>query len=108
MPSIGGARRGNSAPLNRTTAAGATTTASVTVTARLRPASTSCVRATPTGLSVDGAGKSFDNFLSRVVQGTDQATAHAALGGEVLQRLRAGYNATLVAYGQTGSGKTVG
>ena len=75
----------------------------VAVTARLRPAQPhTSVEVTPSGLTVEN-GKSFDRFLSSVVQGSDQATAHAALGGQLLDRLRAGYNVTLLAYGQTGA-----
>jgi hypothetical protein len=45
-------------------------------------------------------------WARHVVGGSDQEASYAALGEDLVERLRAGYSCTLLAYGQTGSGKT--
>lgn len=45
-------------------------------------------------------------WVRNVVGGSDQPASYAALGSELVTRLRGGYSCTLIAYGQTGSGKT--
>ena len=45
-------------------------------------------------------------YPSHVVKGSDQALAFEALASNLIERVRDGYNCTLMAYGQTGSGKT--
>lgn len=50
-------------------------------------------------------GEEF-RYPSHVVMGSDQTVAFEALASVLIDRVCAGYNATLMAYGQTGSGKT--
>ena len=58
------------------------------------------MRARPGG--IDAGGRAF-TFPSKVIVGSDQGEAHAALVSPLLQRLLEGYSCTLLA----GSGKTV-
>lgn len=66
------------------------------------------VRPSPSG-EHDGHGgllSRHSDWVSRVVEGSDQTESFSALGSELVTRLRSGYSCTLLAYGQTGSGKT--
>lgn len=92
----------------------------ITVAVRVRPRETgqgeceSGVDAPVVSVSADdGAvvvshpqGAHAFRYAQRVVLGSDQAGAHAAIAAELEERLWEGFSCTLVAYGQTGSGKT--
>jgi hypothetical protein len=82
----------------------------IDVSVRVRPAPPSAagdktIQISPNGGVRVGGGDTFA-FASSVVEGSDQAVAHANLAANLLVRLDQGYSCTLVAYGQTGSGKT--
>ena len=66
------------------------------------------VRVRPTGRGDDADTRALANFdyPSHVVLGSDQPACFAAVGRDLLNRMRSGFNVTIMAYGQTGSGKT--
>jgi hypothetical protein len=70
---------------------------SVQVSVRIRPGF---------GIEAREAAQQFV-FPANVIEGSDQASASAALLGRLVQRfIKGGTSCTLMAYGQTGSGKT--
>ena len=75
---------------------------SIGVSVRVRP-SAPCTHNAEAVELLRGHGA---GWVRNVVGGSDQPASYAALGSELVSRLRAGYSCTLLAYGQTGSGKT--
>lgn len=81
---------------------------SINVTVRVRPLTDLLSAST---ISVDALGQlSVDGktvrYPSHVICGSEQESSFGVLGTPLLERLREGFNCTLLAYGQTGSGKT--
>lgn len=80
---------------------------SIELSLKLRPATnknSSVFKITDSNAILIG-DKKF-NYLSYILQGSDQSQAYRALGERLVNALREGYNCSLLAYGQTGSGKT--
>lgn len=78
---------------------------SISVSIRIKPGSESSV------VDVDSAGDIHINgrrfgYAKSIVKGSDQLVAYESLGAGLFDKLREGYDCTLLAFGQTGSGKT--
>ncbi|KAK3282307.1 hypothetical protein CYMTET_9950 [Cymbomonas tetramitiformis] len=78
----------------------------IQITVRVRPGPHSVIDVAKDGkVMVFPSGESF-GYPSHVVMGSDQRVAYEALASKLIDRVRDGFNCTLMAYGQTGSGKT--
>ena len=66
------------------------------------------VRVRPSGRGdiIDSEAVRRFRYPSHIILGSDQDKCFSIFGEELLERMRGGYNTTVLAYGQTGSGKT--